>query len=410
MNCKTSMRTLRWSRTTFVQKATFSTARSSLSQATSLEAGIVGLPNVGKSTLFNALTAAKAQASNYPFTTIDPNTGFHTVFDPNLSLIRTCVPAERLVPALVRVTDIAGIVKGAAEGKGLGNKFLSNIREVDAILHVVRCFSASEVTHVEGAVDPLRDAEIIDMELLLKDADTIEKALARTKTGKRPGKDKTRDQLPFLRACEECLSKDMPIRSILKELHEDVDTSAIKTLGLLTAKPVLYVGNVDDDQLGVLSGSEGGIVPEVEALRNHATSQNAAVVTVCAPNEADLTEIEDESDRAEMLEMMGGSEASRGVAHVGRAMYNLLGLQSFYTAGEKEVRAWPIRVGTLAPNAAGVIHSDFIQSFIRAECYSVNELTEYGSVSSLKQAGKIRSEGKTYVVQPDDVMNFLCGK
>jgi len=359
-----------------------------------LKAGIVGLPNVGKSTLFNALTSAKALAANYPFATKEPNLGIITVPDPRLDKLAELVNPQKVLPTTVEILDIAGLIKGASKGEGLGNQFLANIREVDAIVHVVRCFEDDNVIHVDGSVNPVRDKEIIDLELIFKDMETLEKRVDKLRRSAKTGdKDAARD-LEIIERLLKHLESEKPARSM--ELRDD-EKPFFEELFLLTGKPIFYVCNVDEASLA--TGNQ-----HTEAFKKAIAAENAEIILISAQIESEIAELETKEERIEFVQAMGLDEA--GVNKVIRACYNLLNLITYFTAGEKEVRAWTIHRGDKAPQAAGVIHTDFEKGFIRAEVIKYEDFVKYGSEAAVKEAGKLGVEGKEYVVGDGDVMHF----
>ncbi len=360
----------------------------------SLKCGIVGLPNVGKSTLFNALTKAGIAAENYPFCTIEPNTGVVEVPDPRLAQLAEIVKPERVVPAIVEFVDIAGLVAGASQGEGLGNQFLAHIRETDAIVNVVRCFEDDNVIHVAGRVDPVADIEVIQTELCLADLGTVEKGLQRAAKAAKSGNDKEAAKLvTLLTRVQAALNEGKPARTLQLS---DEDQALLKPLCLITAKSAMFVGNVAED------GFEGN--PLLQRLEDYAASQGAPVVAICAKMEADMADMGEE-DKAMFLAEIGQTEP--GLNRLIRAAFKLLGLQTYFTAGEKEVRAWTIHIGDTAPQAAGAIHGDFERGFIRAQTIAFDDYIQYKGEQGAKDAGRMRSEGKEYVVKDGDVMNFL---
>ena len=360
-----------------------------------MKAGIVGLPNVGKSTLFNCLSNAKAQSANFPFCTIEPNIGVVNVPDPRLEKLESMVNPQRVVPATVEIVDIAGLVKGASKGEGLGNQFLGNIRETDAILHVLRCFDNDNVVHVDGSVDPIRDKETIDMELQLKDLESVEKRLDRVGRAARTGNKEAQKEASVLEALKQGLESGTSVRAI--ELETEAYLEYVKPLQLITDKPVLYVCNVDEE-----SASSGNAY--VDKVREAVSSEQAEILVLAVGTEADISELETYEERQMFLEDMGLDEP--GSSKLIRSAYALLNLQTYFTAGEKEVRAWTIPIGATAPQAAGVIHTDFEKGFIRAEVISYDDYVTYGSEAKVREAGKMRVEGKEYIVQDGDVMHF----
>jgi GTP-binding protein YchF len=368
-----------------------------------MEAGIVGLPNVGKSTLFNALTKAGALAANYPFATIEPNVGVVPIPDPRLEIIRKHIESQKIVPAALRLVDIAGLVRGASKGEGKGNAFLSHIREVDAIVQVVRCFEAApggeDITHVEGTIDPVRDIDTINTELILADLQTVESALSKAERAARSGDREAIARFEVLKKVKPVLEAGKP--AITLKIDDPEQKKALKGMSLITAKKMLYVANVSDED----PHGRGPLAMKVRAhVKSLGGDPEHDVVPVCARIESELSELSD-ADRLDMLKSFGMDEPALNA--LARAAYRLLGMQSYYTAGPKEIRAWPVPIGATAPQAAGVIHTDFERGFIRAEIYSVNDLEELKTEAAIKAAGRLRVEGKNYVMQDGDVCHFL---
>lgn len=360
-----------------------------------LQVGIVGLPNVGKSTLFNALTAAKAEAANYPFCTIDPNVGVVTVPDPRLDKITSFIKPQSVVPTAMEFVDIAGIVKGASQGEGLGNQFLSHIRQTDAIVHVVRCFDDPNIVHVSGSVDPIRDMEIINTELMLADFDSVDKKIKRIeKVAKNTTDKKLKMEYEVTKKLHDALAKGQPARSVA---IDELEKPFVHELHLLTAKPVLYACNVSEADF-----AKGGNA-WVEQVKKKADSENNRSILICSAMEAEISQLPKEEQK-EFLSSMGATEP--GLNRLIFEAYKLLGLSTYFTAGEKEVRAWTIRTGMKAPQAAGVIHSDFEKGFIRAETYHCDDLFELKSEAAVKEAGRYRLEGKDYQVKDGDILFF----
>ena len=361
-----------------------------------MKLGIVGLPNVGKSTLFNSLTKAGAESANYPFCTIDPNVGVVTVPDERLNLLGDFYKSKKVTPAVIEFVDIAGLVKGASKGEGLGNQFLANIREVDAIVHVVRCFEDSNVVHVDGSIDPLRDIETINLELVFSDLEILERRIAKVTKTARMDKEAAKE-LAFLEKVKAHLEEGQ-LAITLETENEDED-AWLATYNLLTAKPVIYAANVAEDDIA----DDGANNQYVQAVREYAAKQNSEVFVICAQIEEEISEL-DEDERKMFLEDLGLTES--GLEKLVRASYHLLGLMSFLTAGEDETRAWTIKIGTKAPQAAGKIHTDFERGFIKAEVVNYQDLLDCGSYAGAREKGLVRMEGKEYVVKDGDVILF----
>ena len=361
-----------------------------------MKAGIVGLPNVGKSTLFNCLSNAKAQSANFPFCTIEPNLGVVNVPDPRLAKLEELVQPEKVIPATVEIVDIAGLVKGASKGEGLGNQFLANIRETDAILHVLRCFDNDNIVHVDGSIDPVRDKETIDIELQLKDLESVEKKLDKVKRAAKTGNKEAQAEEFVLQKIKISLEAGTSVRAIA--FSEEDYIEYVKPLQLITDKPVMYVCNVDES--AAITGND-----YVDQVKESVKNENAEILVLAVGTEADINELDDYEERQLFLEDIGLDEP--GSSKLIRSAYKLLNQQTYFTAGPKEVRAWTVTIGSTAPQAAGVIHTDFEKGFIRAEVIAYKDYLSYGSEAKVKEAGKMRVEGKNYIVSDGDVMHFL---
>jgi hypothetical protein len=360
-----------------------------------MKAGIVGLPNVGKSTLFNSLSNAKAQSANFPFCTIEPNIGVVNVPDPRLEQLESLVDPQLVVPATVEIVDIAGLVKGASKGEGLGNQFLGNIRETDAILHVLRCFDDDNIIHVDGNIDPIRDKETIDIELQLKDLEAVDKKLEKTRRAAKTGNKEAQREMSVLEKLKTGLETGKSVRAL--EISEEDREDIVKPMQLITDKPVMYVCNVDE-------GSAVNGNAHVDRVMASVTDEDAEVLVLAVGIEADIAELEDYEERKLFLEDIGLEEA--GAGKLIRSAYRLLNQQTYFTVGKKEVRAWTVKVGATAPQAAGVIHSDFEHGFIRAEVIKFDDFVHFGSEAKIRDAGKLSVEGKEYIVKDGDIMNF----